>query len=162
MLPGLRDKALILPDTLALSSEDVRAIAAFAAHGGVVVSDRPPGLYDAHSRRLPRPALAPGIVRLVAPEDKAALAPMLVQAGIVAPFQFSAPLGDVTMYLFQHSDRTIVAVQRNKPMEAAEDVELTLPRPMMVTDLRAGGTVGPKRRLTLKLDGAEPAVLSLK
>jgi hypothetical protein len=162
MLPGLREKVLILPDTLALSSADARAIAMFAARGGVVVADRPPGQYDAHSRRLPRLALAPEIVRVVAPEDKAALAPMLVQAGIVAPLQFSAPLGDVAMYVFRHSDRTIVAVQRNKPMETAEDVELTLPRPMIATDLRAGGTVGPMRRVTLKLDGAEPTVLSLK
>ncbi len=34
MLPGLRDKALILPDTLALSPADAQAIVAFAAAAG--------------------------------------------------------------------------------------------------------------------------------
>ena len=163
MLPGLRDKLLILPDTLALSPADAQAIAAFAAHGGVVVADTQPGLYDAHSRRLPRPALAPAVARPVAPGDKAALASLLMQAGVQAPLQVSAPLGDVELYVFRRGGRTIVAVQRNKPAaEEEEDVVLALPRPALVTDLLAGGTVGPTDRLTLKLGAVEPAILSLQ
>jgi hypothetical protein len=162
MLPGLRDKVLILPDTLALAPADANAIIAFASRGGVVIADRPPGLYDAHSRRLPRPALAAGIARLVAPDDQAALATLLAQSGVMAPFQFLAPRDDVEMHVFRSGDRTIVAVQHSKPMDTEEDVVLTLPRSMMVTDLRAGAVLGPMRRLTLKLEGVEPAVLLLK
>ncbi|HVC59978.1 MAG TPA: beta-galactosidase [Acetobacteraceae bacterium] len=162
VLPGLRDKALILPDTLALSPADARAIAAFAARGGLVIADRPPGLYDAHSRRLPRPALAPGIARLVAPGDRSTLATVLARSGIVAPFRLSAPRDDVDLYVFGRGDRTIVAVQRSKPMATEEDVVLTLPRSMMVTDLRLGTPLGRARKLTLKLSGVAPAVLVLK
>jgi hypothetical protein len=162
MLPGLRDKVLILPDTLALAPANARAITAFAARGGVVIADTAAGLYDAHSRRLPRPALAPEIARLVAPGDKAALATLLAQSGVVAPFQFLAPRDDVEMHVFRSGDRTIVAVQHSKPVETEEDVVLTLPRSMVVTDLRAEAVLGPMRRVTLKLEGVEPAVLLLK
>ncbi len=162
MLPGLRDKVLILPDTLALAPADARAIAAFVARGGVAIADTQPGLYDAHSRRLPRPALAPGIARLIAPGDRAGLAALLGRAKIVAPFRFSAPQADVEMHVFRHRDGTIVALQRRQPVKTQEDVELTLPRAMMVTDLRHGGTLGEMRHLTLKLDDVEPTVLLLK
>jgi Beta-galactosidase len=162
MLPGMRDKILILPHTLALGPADARAITAFASRGGVVIADTPPGLYDAHSRRLPSPALAPGIARLVAPGDKAALSTLLVQSGVAAPFQFLVPQGDVEMHVFRSGDRTIVAVQHNKPMKTEEDVVLTLPRSMSATDLRSGATLGSMSRLTLKLDGVEPVVVLLK
>ncbi|HUB12568.1 MAG TPA: alpha-amylase family protein [Acetobacteraceae bacterium] len=161
MLPALRDKALILPDTLALSPADAKAIAGFAARGGVVIADRQPGWYDAHSRRLPQPALPPGIARLVAPDDRTALSALLSQAGVAAPIRFTAPQMDVEMHTFAAGTRTIVALQRSSPGEGNEAVELTLPQRMLVTDLRRGVALGRWQKLTVTLGPIEPAILQI-
>ena len=47
-------RALILPHALALSDAEVAAVRAFAAGGGMVLADIPPGGYDGHSRRRGR------------------------------------------------------------------------------------------------------------
>jgi hypothetical protein len=159
MLPGLRDKMLILPDTLALSPADARAIAAFAARGGVVIADTQPGLYDAHSRRLSQPALAPGIARLAAPGDQAPLAALVEGAGIAPLFQVTAPHDDVEMHVFRRPDGAIVALQRNKPGKGTEEITLALPRPMLVTDIATGRSLGRTHRLELPLDPIVPALL---
>ena len=119
MLPGLRDKVLILPDTLALSPADARAIAAFAARGGVVIADTPPGLYDAHSRRLPRPALAPGVARLVAPDDRTGLATLLADAGVSPVVHVTAPHDDVEVHVFHDAGGDIIGLQRSKSGEGS-------------------------------------------
>ena len=159
MLPGLRGKILILPDTLALAPADAQAIAAFAASGGTVIADRPPGLYDSHSRRLPRPALAPGIARLIAPGDRAALAAACAQAGIFPAFRFTAPRGDVEMHVFHLGNEVIVALQRRNPGEGTEEVTLALPRTMSVTDIRTGESLGHVRHLNLSLYPVAPTLL---
>jgi hypothetical protein len=51
-------KVLLLPEILALSAADVKAITAFVAAGGTVIADKTPGLYDEHCRKLEAPALA--------------------------------------------------------------------------------------------------------
>jgi hypothetical protein len=51
-------KVLVLPEMLALSTGEAKAIADFAAAGGTVIADKTPGLYDEHCRKLDRPALA--------------------------------------------------------------------------------------------------------
>src|SRR5260370_30791239 len=66
------EKLLILPHSIALSPDEVRVIRAFGARGGVVVADSPPGVFDAHSRRLPEPQIASGFTML-APDDAAGL-----------------------------------------------------------------------------------------
>ena len=159
MLPGLRDKVLILPDTLALAPADARAIAAFAARGGVVVADTQPGLYDAHSRRLARPALAPGIARPIAPGDRPALATLLHGAGVVPEFRFTAGHDDVEMHVFHAGDGDIIGLQRGKPGNGSEPVELTLPHPMRVTDLQTQRNLGRVQRLSITLDPIAPTVL---
>jgi len=160
MLPGLRGKALILPDALALSPADARAIAAFAARGGLVIADRPPGRYDAHSRRLPRPGLPAGLARLVAPNDPAALAGLLAHAGIAAPFRVSSPQ-DVAITAFSTGPRTIVALQRRSPGQAGETVTLTLPRRMAITDLRSGRHLGRSQTLAVTVGPIEPAIFAM-
>jgi hypothetical protein len=155
----LRDKVLILPDTLALSPADARAIAGFAARGGLVVADRQPGLYDAHSRRLPRPAVAPEIVRLVAPDDRTALSALLEHARIAPVVRAIAPGGDVEVHVFRAGNGEIIGLQRAKPGDSAETVEVTLPRTMLVTDLRSHRVMGHVQHLSITLDPIEPTVL---
>jgi hypothetical protein len=159
MLPELRDKVLILPDTLALSPADARAIAAFAARGGLVIADTSPGRYDAHSRRLPQPALAAGIARLVAPDDRAMLGRLLERVGVTPMVGISAPRNDVEMHVFHDGNGAIIALQCSKPGENSETVEVTLPHPMLVTDLRSQRTWGRVQRLSIALDPIAPTVL---
>ena len=105
MLPGLRDKALILPDTLALSPADARAIAAFAARGGVVIADRAARGYTTRTAAGCRVRhCSPGIARLVPPDDRAALSARLLQAGVIAPIRFTASLADVQMHTYDAGD----------------------------------------------------------
>jgi len=159
MLPGLRDKVLILPDTLALSPADANAIAAFAKHGGMVIADRQPGIFDAHSRRLPQPDLPPGIAHLIAPDDHAALSTLLAKAGVVASFHVSAP-ADIAMYRFDRGSRTILALQRRSPGRETQSVGLTLPRRMTLTDLRTGRSLGTSQMLAVSVGPIEPTILS--
>ena len=161
MLPGLRDKVLILPDTLALAPADAHAIAGYAARGGLVIADTQPGLYDAHSRHLIQPALQPGIARLIAPTDAAALAASFNGVKIIPTLHFSAPLADVEMHLFTTGQCVIVALQRTKPAQGDEDVTLATAAPMSVTDLRSGQNRGQARTLTIKLDAVEPTILQM-
>ena len=161
MLPGLRDRVLVLPDTLALSPADARAIEVFAKHGGVVVADRQPGVFDGHSRRLPQPDLPVGIARLVAPDDHAALSALLAKAGVVAPFRVSAP-GDIAMYRFAEGARTILALQGRSPGQEEQAVTLTLPRRMSVTNLLSGRSLGSSQTFDVGVGPIEPTILSLR
>ena len=62
MLPGLRDKILILPATLALAPANARAITAFASRGGVVIADTPPGPYKTRTAAVCQdPRCGPGL-----------------------------------------------------------------------------------------------------
>ena len=67
-------KTLILPHAIALSPDDVRAIREFAAGGGTVIADVQPGVFDAHSRRQPRPLLDTGMLQ----DDRAQRAECIV------------------------------------------------------------------------------------
>lgn len=161
MLPGLRDSVLILPDTLALSPASARAIAAFARRGGVVIADRQPGVFDGHSRRLPFPTLAPGIAHLVPPTDVTGLTALLTQAHVAAPFHVAAPRHDVALYVYRRGDTTIVALQRREATRAAETISLILPHAMRATDLLSGKSLGRRARITLRLNGLQPAFIRL-
>ena len=158
VIPGLRDKVLILPDTLALSPGDAGAIAAFAAHGGMVIADRQPGIFDAHSRHLPQPDLPEGTAHLVPPDDRSALSSLLAQAGVVAPFHVSAP-ADIAMNRFDAAAQTIVALQRRSPGQGDEAVTLTLPRPMTLTDLCSGRSLGSSQTVAITVGPIEPTIL---
>jgi hypothetical protein len=114
---SLRDgdyHVLILPHALALSPAEAEEIRRFARQGGTVVAVGEPGVFDQHSRRLPRPLLAdlfpadpsnePAVttigkgkaIRLA--DDPAGerdmreqVGPILAAAGILPRFPVSAP-----------------------------------------------------------------------
>ncbi len=162
MLPGLRDKMLILPDALALGPADARAIAAFAARGGVVVADTQPGLSDAHSRRLPHPNLELGVARIVAPDDRAGLASLLAHAGVTPVVLVVAPDDDVETHVFHDDNGEIIGLQRRKAGDGSESVEVTLPRAMLVTDLRSSQVLGRVDRVSVALDPVAPTILRVR
>ena len=56
---------LILPHSIVLSDQEIRTIAGFAAKGGEVIADTPPGQFDGHGRRRTRPSLP---VRIISPK----------------------------------------------------------------------------------------------
>jgi hypothetical protein len=159
MLPGLHDKLLILPDTLALAPADARVIAGFAARGGVVVADVPPGQYDAHSRKLPSSALPPGIVQRVPPTNAERLTDVLARTNVAPGVRFASPQADIEMHRYAAGNCTIVALQRTKPADGP--VGLLLPRPMSVTDLRTGRDLGRVQTLNVEVGPIEPTILQI-
>ena len=150
---------LVLPHSIALSLAEVRAVRAFAARGGVVLADVPPGAFDAHSRRLPRPRIESGFTML-APDDASGLRRALRRAG-VAPL-VGVDATDVEMHILRHGTRTIIALQRDLSVpDTTKAVALTLPRPLSVHDLRRNQELGRVQHLTVNLDPVAPTVLSL-
>ena len=149
-------KLLILPHAIALSPAEARAIREFAAAGGAVVADVPPGVFDQHSRRMPQPLLDAGVPRIIAPDDLRAMAPK-------PPVQVTAPNADLVTHIWQHGNKnTIVAVQRDfSPAAANETVVLTLPKPADIYDLRTKQNLGRTDHVSLTLDAVYPALLSV-
>lgn len=149
---------LILPHAIALSPDEARAIHEFAAHGGTVIADVQPGVFDTHSRRLAQPLLDTSLPRIIAPDDMRALA---LHVGVTPLVRISAPDADVTSHTWRHGDTTIVALQRDfSPTATNEVVVLTLPRLAEVYDLRKKQMLGRTDRVTLTLDAVSPALLS--
>ena len=159
-LDGMR--ALILPHALALSDAEVAAIRGFAAAGGTVLADVPPGFYDGHSRR--RAALPlDGAVTLLPGLPRAALGARLAAASVAPGFAITHPDGtradDVTVRVRRLGAASLLAIQRDGS-GAAGDIVLTLPRPAELRDLR-GGAMRQGARFTLHLDKTAPALLTL-
>lgn len=153
------EKVLILPHSIALSPAEARAVRAFQARGGAVIGDVAAGRFDAHSRRLPEPQIAAGLIT-VAPDDAAALARVLRGAGVVPYVGIDAT--DVEIHIFHHGDQIVLALQRDfSPEGKTETVALTFPRPVSVYDVRRHQVVGRKQRITLDLDSVAPAVLTI-
>jgi Beta-galactosidase len=148
-------KLLVLPHAIAISSQEAQAIRDFAAGGGTVIADVQPGEFDAHSRRLPQPSLAAGVVRIIAPNDMGTLAPKPV-------VQINAPNADVVTHIWHHGDKTIIGLQRDlSPTATDEPIVLTLPQAADVYDLRKRQKLGHTDRVTLTLDAVYPAVLAI-
>jgi hypothetical protein len=155
-------KLLILPHTLALSPAEVAAIGRFVAYGGTVIADVPPGDFDAHGKRQPKPLLVPGTAHIVAPDDSAALARMVTAVGISPIASVRAPAHDVTLYGFTDGPRTVLALQRDlAPADAPETVRLTLPRTGWVTDLRSHTALGQGDTFSVQLDPIAPTILEV-
>lgn len=138
-------RVLILPRAISLSPVEAEQIQRFVAAGGLVVADGEPGLFDQHSRRLPRPLLADlfpvGHARSPQPtaadlgEGKAIrldvgalsggetmqlLRPILAAAGVEPQYPLSRrdgqPVKDVETYVFRNGGVTFLALQRNPPI----------------------------------------------
>jgi hypothetical protein len=195
---------LALPHAIALSAAEAQTIRRFVERGGTVIADREPGLFDRHSRKLPRPLLHdlfPGAattsvalgkgraITLTAPEsgpepgessDAARrLRAVVAEAGLRAAYPLSSPAGeqvsDVETHRFRNGAATLIALQRDllsgaatsgevrqgTPQAGDERVVLTLPEPLVVTDMRAGKSLGRTRRLELVLDPVTPTLLAV-
>ncbi|MGB8275991.1 MAG: hypothetical protein WCF16_12080, partial [Alphaproteobacteria bacterium] len=140
-LRSLGTRVLILPHTIAMSPSVAGGIRRFAAEGGVVVADGEPGVFDGHSRKLPKTLLSDlfnaemngtaaafgkGRAVSLAPGDPGAaerLARIFKDAGIAPVLPVTRPDGappeDVETYVFRDGNATIVALQRNPPASAA-------------------------------------------
>jgi hypothetical protein len=130
-------RILMLPHTIALSPIEAGEIRAFVAHGGIVVADCEPGIFDEHGRRMIKPALAdvfvgpatratPGFVFgkgkaiYTALNDERgrrssrALSEVLEAAGVRPRFPLvradGRPASDVETYVFENGEVTIVAL----------------------------------------------------
>ena len=162
---GLR--VVVLPQSCVLSAQEIAALRAFRAAGGLVLADTPPGAFDGHGRR--RPAVPDGIARVLAPFDTATLAGALDAAGIAPRYRLlhpdGSPVSDVEMRARRQGATVVLGLLRDVPHATAsatpETVELVLNAAQSVQDLLAPGPARTARRLTLQLDAAMPALLAL-
>ncbi len=166
---GLRGiRLLILPHSIALSSQGTAAIRRFVAAGGHVVANGMPGRFDQHSRQRPASPLAPlfaggGRARLLPAGDQAGLAAAAARAGVRPRFPLGAPLHDVTTYVFRHGAETILAVQRSfQAGTKPEEVTIRLPGLREVENLADGRALGRLHAITVRLDPVRPAVFALR
>jgi hypothetical protein len=172
-------RALILPHVLSLAPRASAAVRRFAAQGGLVIADVPPGAFDGHGRRLPRASLTelfpagsagPRPPRRAAaylpPGDSHALARALRQHGVVPEIGMETAegaAGDVETFRFRTGGVRLIALQRELSAAAAprDRVRLTLPHPAWVYDLRRHRPLGRHRRLSLSLEPIGPTILAL-
>lgn len=182
------DRALILPDTLALSAGAARAIRAFVAAGGSVLAQGRPGRFDAHGRRLAVPRLAAlfapaaastsvpgrGAAILLPPAGSARDLARIVTARAAPGVALAAAAGApddverhrrVEMHRWQNGAVTILALQRAAVSAGSGAGEtpmvLTLPRRAYLYDLRTGTALGRRRRLRLRLDAVAPCLIAI-
>jgi hypothetical protein len=165
---GLRGiRLLILPHAIALSARDAAAIRRFVASGGHVVADVVPGAFDQHGRWRAHSPLGSlfagrGRGRLLRSGDAAGLRAAAARAGVRPRFPVTAPLDDVTTYVFRDGRNTIVAVQRAFRSKAAtERVRIGLPAARQVVDLMSGRRMERTRSITMELGRVRPAVFAI-
>jgi hypothetical protein len=53
-------RILMLPHSIALSSVEAKEISSFVEHGGIIIADGEPGIFDEHGRRIAKPCHARG------------------------------------------------------------------------------------------------------
>jgi beta-galactosidase GanA len=169
---GLR--VLILPQVIAMSQAEAEAITDFAAHGGTVLADTEPGLFDQHSRRRPAPLLA-SVAKpqwflwpdgdASAPNNLDALADTLRQAGAPPRVTLRGPDGatapGVDVQWFVHGDTTILTLQTQVPWGSASEISLHLSQPALVSDLRHPAPAQRTGQVAVHLDPIEPTILML-
>jgi len=166
MLANLQARVLILPDTLSVSPQDARAIARFAARGGLVIADRTPGIFDGHGKRLPHPALQPDVARIVPVDDLTGLGHLLASAGIRPRVGVENPDGssaiDVTVYRYRRANGVVLALERTDGGTEPRRVVLTLPHgTTRVHDLLGGPSAQSGGKLAVTLEPIEPSILLL-
>lgn len=176
-------RLLVLPHTIALSPREAVQIRQFAARGGRVMTDAPPGIFDAHGRRLPHPLLA----GLTNPDGSSPIAPVLqsepaaddpgpvtamakvvAAAGVAPPVTLTKPDGtlvaDVDVYARRTGDVTLLGLQRDWPKSGTpspEAVVLHLPHTAYVRDLQHAGKPVHADRIVLSIGGEGPVILAL-
>lgn len=185
-----RYRALILPQTIALSAKAAAQIRSFVGDGRTVLAEGEPGIFDEHGRKRAHPVLAdlftqpaPGsgaAIRLAAPAldncgARRELARILAAAGVRPAFPLTRsngePAGDVETYLFENGGVHIVALLRDAAAAACgaaraetgdgESAVLELSRPYEIYDVRARRTLGRHSQITVRLGPVEPTILAL-
>lgn len=166
-------RTLLLPHAIALSDQELAAIAAFRAAGGTVLADTEPGLFDGHGRRRAEPPLPdvphPQAIRPdgddPSPEGLTALAALLEAAGVAPRVQMSGPDGQkltgVEARWFRGKQGTILALQTGRPWGAPTRIGLRFPSRMTITDCRAPGVPVLSDQIEVALDGVGPTILLL-
>jgi hypothetical protein len=143
---------LILPHSIALSDQEIRTIAVFAAKGGHVIADIPPGQFDLHGRQRTAPVIP---VSVVAP-------PMLPPGLTPAPaFRVEAPDNNVDAYLFRSRGQRLLALQRHTPGEAPETITVEL-HGWQARDIATDRDYGRQQRLVLTIDPITAIFLELR
>jgi hypothetical protein len=150
-------KVLILPDTIALSPREASAIATFVRKGGRVIASTPPGVFDAHGKRLPSPSVARTLFQLVEPSDVATLRHVL---GVTPRARTEAAL-PVESHWYRGRAAMVLALQVAKPAAASVPVTLTLPAAVRLRDVRAGITYPRETTVKLTLDPVAPTLLEV-
>ncbi|MEO8658278.1 MAG: beta-galactosidase [Bryobacteraceae bacterium] len=182
-------RVLILPRSSALSAAEVREIRGFIAHGGVVIADGEPGVFDDRVRRLPAPSLS-GVPmarwdalsylqdRLLGKGDalRKEAAATMERASVKPRFALLDEPG-VETHTFANGGVSIVALlsnpelrvdelgppefKSNQQFEKRKNVRLNLPGEWYAYDVRSGKALGKQKELRLDLDPYEPVVLAL-
>ena len=153
-------RVLLLPQAWALSDAERLALAGFVAGGGRLLADRPPGGYDAHSRRVAAAAVP---ATPLADFSAALLGPALAAAGLDAGIVLTHPDGtgvtDVRVRVLRQGNATLLALQRDFSADGGmEEIVLTLPRAYRIAELRFG-LVRLTEHMTLRLDAVAPVLL---
>jgi hypothetical protein len=144
-----RASVLILPHSVALSDRQLRSIEAFAARGGQVIADTPPGQFDGHGRKRPSPSLP----AMIAPPEG------LPNTLKLAPV-FAVDKNDVDTFLYRSRGRQLLALQQRKPGSAPESISVDL-HGWQVRDVATGRDYGRPQRVVLTLDPITPSILEL-
>jgi hypothetical protein len=133
-------RILMLPHTIALSPNEAKEIGDFVEHGGTVIADGEPGIFDEHGRRAAKPLLSgvfagpatlaetsftfgkgKAIYNTLRDEGgrkgSRAFSDILEAAGVRRPFPLVRPDGvparDIETYIFENGEVTVVALLRD-------------------------------------------------
>lgn len=174
---ALRDGAirvLMLPHAIALSAAEIEEIRRFSARGGTVLADTEPGVFDQHSRRRAGSPLAgvaqmPQVVRPDAEPSSAAgltaFAALLEKAGALPELGMTGPDGlratNVDAHVFRNGGVLILALQAMVPWGASGRIDVGLPAPGFIYDMRRAGAPRRADRLDIALDPIEPTILAV-
>lgn len=157
-----RFDALILPDALALSDAEVKAIRKFLAAGGRVLANGAPGQYDEHSKPRAEAPLPAGdglflldLAKADREEMAAALAaqagPLLERAGVRPPASLSGPVAQLTRFRDGGCDYLALDAP-------AEGARLSFGRTAHVYDLRGRRYLGEREALEIPA-GSNPITI---
>ena len=133
-------RILMLPHSIALSSVEAKEISSFVEHGGIIIADGEPGIFDEHGRRIAKPALSEilaGPTTLAETsftfgkgkaiyttfrdeggrENSGALGEILEAAGVQPRFPLvrgdGVPVSDIETNVFENGEVTVVGLLRD-------------------------------------------------
>jgi hypothetical protein len=171
---------LVLAGSIALSSVEAAEIRRFVRHGGLVIADGEPGVFDTHGRRLTMPRLSDwfpsgkpstpvgiGRGRAVPMEgaDFQSIADVLQRNGVEPTFPVTDPRGggvpEVEVHALRNGAVTLLGLLSGATTAQSRVVTLTLPSAGFVYDLRSGNALGRGRRFSVPLEPDEPTILAV-